>query len=175
MAGHREAPVGPPPVELRRVTADGWELWRALRLEALAEAPYAFSSKLADWATAPEARWRARLGQPDDRNLVALVEGQPVGMASGIPGDEASTVELVSMWVRPTARGHGVADALLHAVEHWGLVRGASRLCLGVVASNQRARRLYERHGLVVTGEVERSSPTEPVELMMCKSLLAPR
>ncbi|MFJ1458216.1 GNAT family N-acetyltransferase [Nocardia sp. N2S4-5] len=36
-------------IEMRVLTADNWMLWRELRLQALAEAPQAFGSRLADW------------------------------------------------------------------------------------------------------------------------------
>jgi len=51
-------------VELQDIGPDDWKLWRELKLAALAEAPYAFGSQLADWAAAPEDRWRERLGVP---------------------------------------------------------------------------------------------------------------
>ena len=159
-------------VELRVVTPDDWQLWRVVRLQALAEAPYAFSSSLAEWRSATEARWRDRLTVPGGRNYLAWLAGAPVGMASGVPGNEPGTVDLMSMYVAPAVRGRGVADALLEAVESWGLHRGASRLCLAVRANNLRARRVYERHGLVLTGEAPRSTPAESLELVMCKDLV---
>jgi len=158
-------------VRLVVVTPEDWQAWRELRLRALAEAPYAFSSTLADWEAAPEARWRDRLAVADSRSFLALAGGRAVGMASGIPGDEQGTVELVSMYVAPEGRSLGVADALVHDVEAWALEVGAARLCLGVRATNDRARRVYERHGLVVTGERERDTPDEPLELEMSKEL----
>jgi ribosomal protein S18 acetylase RimI-like enzyme len=168
MAGRREPPSSR--LELRIVTPDDWRLWREVRLEALGEAPYAFSSTLAEWQSAPPERFRARLAGRS-RNLVALLDGRPVGLASGFADGDPGTVDLRSMWVSPTVRGLGTGDALVDAVEAWARERAARRLCLDVVASNTPARRLYERHGLVVTGEVARESPTDPLELRMCKEL----
>ena len=158
-------------LEIRVVTADDWAVWRLLRLQALAEAPYAFGSRFADWQHADESRWRARLELPDSHNLVAVVAERPVGMASGVPGDEGGEAQLISMYVAPESRSAGVAEALLDAVAHWARDVGAHTLRLDVRADNARALRMYERHGFTVTGEVARSSPDEPLELRMCKPL----
>lgn len=49
--------------EVVNVSPDSWRMWRELRLAALAEAPNAFGSTLAEWSGAgdTEQRWRARL------------------------------------------------------------------------------------------------------------------
>ncbi len=140
-------------IALRRIGADDWRLWRALRLDALAEAPYAFGSKLADWQGAgdTEPRWRARLADVP-LNVIAEVDGTPAGMVSGIAADETGTIELISMWVAPFARGRGVGDALVGAVVAWGRSMKATHIALGVVESNARARALYVRHAFVDAG-----------------------
>lgn len=141
-------------VELRRVGPDDWRVWRELRLAALAEAPYAFGSVLADWQGDGdrEDRWRARLELPGSHDVVALVNGSPVGMASGVPEEDGEGAELISMWVAPEARGTGLADALLEEVERWAAGAGVPVLRLAVAEGNPVAARLYERHGYVDTG-----------------------
>ncbi len=141
-------------LELRTLEPNDWPLWRELRLAALAEAPYAFGSTLAQWQGSGdrEERWRARLSIPGAHDLVALLDGLPVGMASGVPGEGAENVELISMWVNPTARGKGVGDYLIQAVERWGAERGATTLRLSVMPDNRKATALYERHGFTDTG-----------------------
>ncbi|MFF7128467.1 GNAT family N-acetyltransferase [Streptomyces sp. NPDC008240] len=143
-------------LELRTLESDDWPLWRELRLAALAEAPYAFGSTLAQWQGSGdrEERWRARLSIAGAHDLIALLDGRPVGMASGVPGEGTENVELISMWVNPTARGKGVGDYLIQAVERWAAERGATTLRLSVMPDNRRATALYERHGFTEdTGE----------------------
>jgi GNAT superfamily N-acetyltransferase len=123
-------------IEVRALTAGEWRLWRELRLAALAEAPQAFGSTLADWQDAGEDRWRDRLGIPGAANFVAVLDGQPAGVASGVPGDAAGSAELISMWVSPQVRGHGVGDRLVGAVEQW-----ASRRGRGAAADPRRTAR----------------------------------
>jgi hypothetical protein len=74
-------------IELRVLTPDDWPAWRELRLAALAEPPCAFGSRLADWQgdRDREQRWRDRLGIPGSYNVIAVLDGQPAGMASGVP------------------------------------------------------------------------------------------
>jgi ribosomal protein S18 acetylase RimI-like enzyme len=138
-------------IELRELTADDWQLWRELRLAALEEAPYAFGSQLADWVDAEEERWRARLDIPGSRNFVAVLDGTPVGMASGVRTDEDGVAELISMWIAPTGRGHGIGDQLMARVEGWARDAEAQILELSVADGNEKARALYLRSGFADT------------------------
>lgn len=144
-------------IEVKVLTPDDWTIWRELRLTALADAPYAFGSRLADWQGDGdrEERWRARLEIPGSYNLVAALDGAPVGMASGVPGPHHGVVELISMWVSAAGRGCGVADRLVRAVEEWGLGVGAEVLRLNVMPDNARALAFYRRIGLAEAGEEE--------------------
>jgi ribosomal protein S18 acetylase RimI-like enzyme len=157
-------------LEIRVLTPDDWPLWREARLAALAEAPHAFGSKLADWQGEGdrEERWRARLELAGSYNLIALRGGEPVGMASGIPGDEPGTAELISMWVAPQARGQRVGDQLIARIESWVIASGINDFRLAVRAGNSQAIRLYERHGFEFAPGCE---PDEDGELPMAKQL----
>ena len=138
-------------IKLQNIGPSEWELWKEQRLAALKEAPYAFQSKLAEWEHMPEQRWRARLSIPNACQFLAFLDSKAVGMVGGILADEpeAEVVELVSLWVDPAARGHGVGDALIAAVEEWARGIGAARLRLEVVMHNRPARGLYVRNGFV--------------------------
>jgi len=142
-------------IELRVLTPDDWPTWRQLRLAALAEAPYAFGSRLADWQGEGdrEERWRARLGIPGSFDVVAVLDGEPAGMASGVPAG-AGTAELISMWVSPAARGHGIGDHLVQAVARWARRAGSEVLRLAVARGNESATALYRRNGFQLTGEL---------------------
>lgn len=126
-----------------------------LRLAALAEAPSAFSSRLADWQGENdlEERWCGRLGIPGSHNVVAVVDGEPVGMATGVPTADPTVAELVSTWVAPTARGCGVGDVLVQHVEAWARGAGATVLRLELAEGNHAATALYSRNGFHDTGD----------------------
>jgi GNAT superfamily N-acetyltransferase len=123
--------------------------WRAVRLAALAEAPYAFGSTLTVWRDAIEGRWRERL-RSVPYNLVAAIDGVDVGMASGFP--EGGNVSLISMWVAPSARGGGVSDVLVASVIRWARELGVPAVELDVVEDNLPAIALYRRTGFVDAG-----------------------
>jgi ribosomal protein S18 acetylase RimI-like enzyme len=155
-------------ISIRRIGAEQWRLWRELRLAALAEAPEAFGSRLADWQGAgdTERRWRARLDSVP-LNLIADLDGGPAGMASGV-GD-GGEVELISMWVAPFARGAGVGDALIEAFLDWAVGLHPDRIQLRVMEGNERAAALYRRHGFVDAGPVEPAGDDEPPERWMTR------
>lgn len=160
-------------IEVRELSPDDWKLWRSLRLAALTEAPSAFGSRLADWQGDGdrEDRWRHRLSIPGSYNIVATRDGTSAGMASGVPGDTTDVGELISMWVTPSARGHGVGDVLVQRVEQWAARTAARVLRLNVAADNPGAERLYRRHGFAYTGEDGPPMPDGARQRVMAKDL----
>src|SRR5689334_5845886 len=114
-----------PVLIVRALVPDEWQVLRALRLAALADAADAFGSSYESAANRTEHEWRVwpARGVP----LVAFLsdghnaaEGGPVGVvgAESASGDPL-TCHLISMWVAPVARGTGVGDALITAVVDW--------------------------------------------------------
>jgi GNAT superfamily N-acetyltransferase len=140
-------------IEIREIGPDDWKAWRELRLAALEEAPYAFGSQLADWVDAPEERWRERLSVPSAYQVIATIDGTPVGLAGGFLGETPGTAELVSMWVAPAGRGRGVGNALMTAIEDWARGTGATVLELAVADGNDPAHELYLRNGFTDSDE----------------------
>ncbi len=155
-------------VEILVLEEDDWSTWRAVRLRALAEAPWAFGSKLEDWQGDgdTEARWRSRLSEVPF-NAVAFIGGEAVGQVGALVHDTASTL-LISMWVSPSARGRGVGDSLINAVIEWSSGRGATAVRLNVKTDNRRAISLYERQGFVIRQDIE---PEDATELVMSRNL----
>ncbi|WP_445402335.1 GNAT family N-acetyltransferase [Streptomyces sp. LE64] len=162
-------------IELRVLRPDDWPVWRKLRLAALAEAPYVFGATLADWQGEGdrEERWRGRLEIPGAHNVVAHLDGEPVGMVSGVPTAAPDAVELISLWVGPGARGRGLGDALVEEVLRWaGRDPGRKVLRLSVAPGNTAALALYERQGFEGLGRHSDGPSAEPDgELVMVRRL----
>jgi GNAT superfamily N-acetyltransferase len=182
---------------VREVTADDWELMRDVRLAALSEAPYAFGSSYAREAAFTEEKWRGRISErsaalfafaePDDAVPAGTVLANTVlantglantGLANTGPARlagvyvEDGAADLVSMWVRPSARGLGVGEALVEAAASWAKAQDFGSLYLWVTESNAPARRLYERCGFTPTGETQ-PLPSDPAlpEIRMSRAL----
>lgn len=72
-------------------------------------------------------------------------------------------IHINNVALRPALRGQGLGTALMHHVFAEARRLGATRATLEVRASNDRARRLYERLGFSVSG-TRRHYYTNPVE-----------
>lgn len=157
-------------IDVRVIGADEWRVWRALRLAALAEAPAAYGSTLAQWMGSGdnEDRWRSRLADVA-LNVVLFLDGEPAGMVSALGPDPEGKVELISMWVAPFARGRGVGDAAVRHIVAWAQTEHGAPVVLSVKADNDHAIRLYRRHAFVDAG----SSPDDPSERLMRRSSMA--
>lgn len=136
-------------VRVWALAPDDWELARAIRLSALADAPDAFLTTLAEALGDAESDWRAALAP--DRGVRALAEcaGLPAGVIGAF--DHAGVGELIWMWVAPDFRGRGVGEALVAFGVDWCRQQGLDCV-LWVVEGNEAARRLYARCGFVATG-----------------------
>jgi len=144
-------------LELVRLAPTAWREYRVIRLAALAEAPFAFGSTLAEERRLRAADWRARLARR--AQFVVRCRGEAVGTVGGVVDDGA---ELVSLWVHPAWRGRGVADVLVRAVLDWARAEGYREVRLWVAADNAPAERLYGRLGFVRTGQVQPVTPNDP-------------
>jgi len=138
-------------VLVRATTITDWQAMREIRLQALRDAPYAFASTHAGEATIADDEWYRRATR-DGSFLAFLPEVSPAGLGGGYLA-ASDTVELISMFVRPQARGRGVGEAIIEAVAGWGVQRGATTVHLWVTETNKPARMLYERCGFTVTAE----------------------
>jgi ribosomal protein S18 acetylase RimI-like enzyme len=167
-------------VTVRRVREDEWPALRSVRLAALADAPGAFSSTLAEESTFDDAIWRerARRGASGSSSATFVAEGTTgggagrplapvpvdlVGLLGGMLSADGAEVDLFSMWVAPAWRRQGVARHLLEAVARWSEASGASTVALWVAAGNEAALSCYERCGFTRTG-LEGPLPNHPQE-----------
>lgn len=105
--------------------------------------------------------------------LVAESEGRWIGMAVGGPHrDFAGEAGLFAMWVDPSARGAGVARALVEGVAAWASAAGFPVLRLRFTVSNDSAVRLYVRRGFSDAGlRLPRREGSDVMTMSMTKDL----
>jgi ribosomal protein S18 acetylase RimI-like enzyme len=123
-------------------------------------------------------RIRGRTALTD--SLASSLTEEPAGAASagkepaGLAGVyvEDGAANLVSMWVRPAARGLGAGKALVEAAAAWAKANDFGTLFLWVTESNTSARRLYEGCGFTPTGQ-RQPLPSDPAipEIAMSRTL----
>jgi RimJ/RimL family protein N-acetyltransferase len=142
---------------IRRLTPEDAALYRSIRLAGLKESPEAFGSTFDAEFTKPLAWFFDRLSS----SVVFGANGNAkiLGVAGFAIRDgqkEAHKGLLWGMYVRPEARGAGIARRLVEAVIAFARAR-VELIQLSVVVGNEQARRLYARLGFVEYG-IEKNS-----------------
>lgn len=148
-------------VDIRLAAPLDWEALRAIRLQALREAPHAFASTFEQEAEYTEADWLILI----DRGawFLAWSDGDPVGLVAGVAPDPADAARrsLVSLWVRQELRGTGTSSQLVGAVADWATRSGGTYLTVWVDEDNVRAQRFYDALGFLPSGAQQRSPRDE--------------
>ena len=144
-----------PPI--RRLTPADAPAYRAIRLEALANAPEAFGSTLAREQTFSTADFAARL--TNGAVFASFHQGEITGIAGFYPepGEkDRHKGHLVGMYVQPAHRRTGTSRALVHAVLTHATTE-VEQLHLNVITENTQAIRLYQSCGFTPYGTEPRS------------------
>ncbi|URN16741.1 MULTISPECIES: GNAT family N-acetyltransferase [Streptomyces] len=161
---------------IRTVRAEEWREARVLRLDALRDpaAPLAFLDTYEAAVARPEEHWRERTawsaeGSDTARQFVAVApDGRWVGSVTSLlerrgaevlfgEAPEVDQAHIVGVYLRPEARGGGVAEKLVETAVDWSwslsepVVR---RVRLYVHERNARAAALYRKAGFVPSGRV---------------------
>jgi ribosomal protein S18 acetylase RimI-like enzyme len=141
------------PTRVRRLSEDDAAAFRDIRLAGLVDEPRAFSADWASEAGCDLAWFAARVASSE----VFAIEGGD-GSLLGITGlsipenpKQCHKGHIWGVYVRPEARGQGIAAALLAAAV--AAARGrVESIHLGVGAYNDAARRRYRAAGFVECG-----------------------
>jgi GNAT superfamily N-acetyltransferase len=113
-----------------------------------------------------DATWRRVLdpGTADFGALVAEQDGEVIGFANYVlhPYTWSTGVQcyLHDLYVDPEARGAGIGEALIKALQRRGAEAGWTRIHWLTHESNERARRLYDRFA-PPTGFIQYRIPVE--------------
>jgi RimJ/RimL family protein N-acetyltransferase len=135
-------------MKVRRLETRDVASYRELRLEGLQSHPEAFGSSWEDESAQPAAWWAERLAT--STVFGGWIDDSPLLGVAGLHVHSAAKLRhkgvLWGMYVRPDARGTGLAARLVQQViEHGQTV--VEEICLTVVSSNAAAHRLYRAAG----------------------------
>ncbi|MDH3299750.1 MAG: GNAT family N-acetyltransferase [Acidimicrobiia bacterium] len=156
---------------VRTLGEDEIELYKSVRLRALATNPEAFGSNHVRESAFDDETWRSRLRGFAGRPGVVMVDDVDDGRVAGIVGvgqwEQPYETIIWGMWVDPAHRRRGVAQRLLAAALDWARDNSYRTVMLHVLDGNDAAHRLYVDAGFAGT---ERS---EEGELVLRLDLLA--
>ena len=136
---------------IERLTSRDGERLRAIRLRSLQDAPDAFVTTWDEAAALGPESWVRQLEQL--ATFIASAEGADLGLVRGAIHEQSrDAAYLISMWVAPEARRHGIGSALVDAVVQWARAQGLRRMLLDVAEANAPAIAFYTSEGFVPTG-----------------------
>ncbi|XAS75706.1 GNAT family N-acetyltransferase [Dermatophilaceae bacterium Sec6.4] len=101
-------------IKVRLLHDDEWQLYRAARLAALADAPEAFVARYADEANDNDDVWGLRMTRAG--RFIAERGDDTVGLVClGLHNENPETGEVFALWTAPTVRGEHIAHDLVAA------------------------------------------------------------
>lgn len=140
------------------LTASDALAYRALMLEAYAQAADAFTSTAEERAAEPESWWVKRIADPGGLSVAlgAKVGDELLGTVAleySAKPKTRHTALLIGMYVRDHARGQGLGKALLQAaIRHAEQRDGAKVITLTLTEGNAAALSLYVSAGFQAWG-----------------------
>ncbi|MFD4654459.1 GNAT family N-acetyltransferase [Kitasatospora sp. NPDC058444] len=159
---------------IRRVRTEDWQPLRDIRLDALRDpvAAVAFLETYEQAAARPDEFWQDRttraatdphvaqfIAQTEDGRWLGSMTGlvERAGGDGALEGDvvEVDQVHVVGVYVRPEARGTGLALDLIRTVQEWAWSLPEPRIervRLFVHEDNPRAEAMYRKAGFEATG-----------------------
>ena len=158
--------------EIKPLLRDDWSLLKTVRLRALADAPEAFGTTLAQASAWDDARWQENARRftllPPAASFLAYADGLPCGMANCFTlQDNSQTAELTAFWVAPQQRRQGVGKALVAAIAGWASSQGMTTLQAWVVEDNARALGFYKKLGFQETEERQTHTPAPAKQIRL--------
>ncbi len=143
---------------VRQLTAADAAQWRELRLQALQDAPTAFSSSYEDEVSRTTEQIAERIATGGSNTVYfgafegdVLIGSVIYNRNTGIKTRHRAM--LVAMYTAPEARGKGIGKALVNAlIEYTHTQEGLRQIILAVTVGNDIARQMYSNAGFVNWG-----------------------
>ncbi len=151
-------------VIIRNATPDDADLLFALRLEALANHPEAFTADMDKTAASGIIAWSERITEYASTQsgtiIIARAADELIGMSGIVRGHWPKTEhsgELWGVYVKPDWRGYTIGEAIVNACIEWAIEHNLTVVNLGVTNSNLPAIRCYTACGFSEYGVAPRA------------------
>ncbi len=155
-------------IKIIKLEPKDWQIYKAIRLEALRMEPYAFNSKYQDVLTKPDSFWIDELSDESKIYLFATVSDEVVGTMNVSFNENNIKYEAVihGAYVNISHRRKGIGKQLLTSLLEEVKKRGdVTTAKLWVKGSQIKARKFYEYMGFSVVDKDDKNT------LIMEKSL----
>lgn len=144
-------------IKIVKIEPSEWQLYKALRLEALKAEPQAYCSTYEEESQAPDSFWQARLEEAKTGDtgwlLFAKKANKLIGTMGAYRKKDDDFVNIVGVYVTSNERGKGVGkklmEALLTEIKKNSNIKKA---CLCVSIEQKPAINLYQNLGFKIVG-----------------------
>jgi len=148
----RASPKGTFKQMIRKLTTDDFEIWKALRLEAVKDYPESFGESYEN-IVEQDIKWFEQslkngtiFVYEKDNQIIGLV-----GTFSMQPGNMTHRATLFGLYVQPEQRQKGIAGELVEHVISF-VAKTHKQIHLTVTTNNNAAIDLYKKHGFIIYG-----------------------
>src|SRR5689334_8981096 len=152
-------------IRIEPITSQNTLVFKAIRLRALQDAPFAFGSTFLKESQLTDSDWINRVERMNGEvgaGFLAMDDDLACGIVgSFVDQSDRTCAHLISMWTAPKHRQRGIGRLLVNAVLNWARSRDTRVLQLMVTSNNQPAIRFYEQLGFSRTGRTQ-PYPNDP-------------
>ncbi|MEC7121052.1 MAG: GNAT family N-acetyltransferase [Pseudomonadota bacterium] len=128
------------------ITDKDWECLKMIRLESLLDSPDAFGMTYKEAKELPDEQWKSiAAAESGVKFFIARSHGEDIGLVGGVYN--VGECELVSMWVKPEKRNHGIGGNLVKKLLWHAESSGVTSIVLKVSSKNLEAINLYSKMG----------------------------
>ncbi len=134
-------------IEIKKLSANDWQIFKELRLQMLKEEPQAFARTYDEVSKRTDEEWKENTENEEAGILAVWLDGKLAGM-NGYYYPERSIVEIWGMFIRKEFRGMGLGKKLMGEIEKE--IRkdgGVKKIQVSVTSSQTAAFELYKKLG----------------------------
>ena len=145
-------------ITIRRIKKEECDVYKEVRLRALKEAPYAFSTTYDSAMQRSDDMWKqqvfgAATGADQAIFIVLSEEKITIGLAALYRSStDQKSGEMAQVWISPEYRRRGIGKELLDKVIHWGKENGIADFEARIMEGNEQAIAFYKKNNFTETG-----------------------